>query len=222
MQHNSDSHPSEQTAENTSERGSRRQDDSQIHQGMGLGESHQMASDVTAPQLTLMSVISVLVLLAGILWSASYANLSISANDVRGAIMPPGMILTNDTPADAMRDMAAVNPNSVSYTAPADARGDQVLVSQVENGVKVFNLDASVIKWNILPDEQVMAYAFNRQVPGPRTRITQGDRVRFNVTNQPLTGVDNRALARSDRAKRDGWTGEHYPATDCAGQELQL
>lgn len=183
MQHNSDSHPSEQTAGRTSEQGSRRQDDSQMHQEMGHGGTHQMASDVTTPQLTLMSIVSVLVLLAGILWSASYANLSISANDVRGAVMPPGMILTNDTPAEAMRDMAAVDPNSVSFTAPADARGDQALDPQIENGVKVFNLDASVIKWNILPDEQVMAYAFNHQVPGPRIRITQGDRVRINVTN---------------------------------------
>jgi manganese oxidase len=40
-----------------------------------------------------------------------------------------------------------------------------------------------VIEWNILSDEQVMAYAFNRQVPGPRIRVTQGDHVRINVTN---------------------------------------
>jgi len=29
----------------------------------------------------------------------------------------------------------------------------------------------------------VLAYAFNHQVPGPRIRITEGDRVRINVTN---------------------------------------
>ena len=28
-----------------------------------------------------------------------------------------------------------------------------------------------------------MAYAFNQQVPGPRIRVTEGDRVRINVTN---------------------------------------
>jgi FtsP/CotA-like multicopper oxidase with cupredoxin domain len=50
--------------------------------------------------------------------------------------------------------------------------------------VKEFDLEVSVIKWNILPYKQVMAYAFNRQVPGPRIRVTQGDRVRFNVTNR--------------------------------------
>ena len=79
--------------------------------------------------------------------------------------------------------MAAVNPRAVAYTAPAEAHGDQLLELRIENGVKVFELDTSVIKWNILPYEQVMAYTFNRQVPGPRIRLTEGDRVRINVKN---------------------------------------
>ncbi len=41
-----------------------------------------------------------------------------------------------------------------------------------------------MIEWNILPYERVMAYAFNRQVPRPRIALTDGDRVRFNVTNR--------------------------------------
>jgi FtsP/CotA-like multicopper oxidase with cupredoxin domain len=52
-----------------------------------------------------------------------------------------------------------------------------------KGGTKVFDLTASVIGWNILPDQQVEAYAFNRQVPGPRIRVTEGDHVRINVTN---------------------------------------
>jgi FtsP/CotA-like multicopper oxidase with cupredoxin domain len=49
--------------------------------------------------------------------------------------------------------------------------------------VKVFDLDASVIRWNILPRVQVDAYAINRQVPGPRLELTEGDHVRINFTN---------------------------------------
>ncbi|KPV54960.1 copper oxidase, partial [Kouleothrix aurantiaca] len=137
----------------------------------------------TRAQIAAVSFLSVLALTAALIFSASYANLRLSARDVGGAIMPPGMIMTYDTPGQSMRDMAAVDPRTVSYTAPADARGDQMLEPRVENGVKVFDLDVSVIKWNILPYEQVMAYAFNRQVPGPRIRVTEGDRVRINVTN---------------------------------------
>jgi FtsP/CotA-like multicopper oxidase with cupredoxin domain len=79
--------------------------------------------------------------------------------------------------------MSAVNPREVTFTASADAQGDQLLVPRMEGNVKIFDLDVSVIRWNILPYEQVMAYAFNRQVPGPRIRITEGDRIRINVTN---------------------------------------
>jgi FtsP/CotA-like multicopper oxidase with cupredoxin domain len=82
-----------------------------------------------------------------------------------------------------MRDMRAVHPRFVSYVAPADARGDQPLAPKLERGVKVFDLEASVIRWTILPGVTVEAYAFNRQVPGPRIRVTEGDRVRINVTN---------------------------------------
>ena len=50
--------------------------------------------------------------------------------------------------------------------------------------MKVYDLETSVIEWRILPSERVMAYAFNRQVPGPRITLTKGDRVHFNVTNR--------------------------------------
>ncbi|MFC3859953.1 multicopper oxidase family protein [Deinococcus antarcticus] len=98
-------------------------------------------------------------------------------------VMPPGMIMTPDQSMEAMQDMAAVDLSKVTYTAPANARGDQTLQPKIVNGVKVFNLETSLINWNILPGVQVAAYAVNKQVPGPRLRITQGDRVRFVVRN---------------------------------------
>lgn len=106
-----------------------------------------------------------------------------SVTQMNGLVMPPGMIMTSDNSPEAMRDMAAVDLSKITYTAPADAKGDQPLQPRVENGVKVFDMDVSLIKWNILPNKQVAAYAFNRQVPGPRIRVTEGDRVRINVKN---------------------------------------
>jgi FtsP/CotA-like multicopper oxidase with cupredoxin domain len=144
---------------------------------------HVMGGDVTRPQIAAVSVLTLLALIAGLLWSANYGNLTLGVHDVAGAVMAPGMIMTRDTPGESMRDMAAVDPDTIRYTAPADARGDQELVPRIEDGVKVFDLETSVIEWNILPDEPVMAYAFNHQVPGPRIRVTEGDRVRINVTN---------------------------------------
>jgi len=149
----------------------------------GQHANMNMQPTATGPQIFIVGLISVMALAASLIFSALNVNLNTSAKDVEGVIMPPGMIQSWDTPPQSMKDMAAVDLRKVSYTAPAEARGDQPLMPRLENGVKVFDLDVSVIKWNILPYEQVAAYAYNRQVPGPRIRITQGDQVRFNVTN---------------------------------------
>ena len=138
---------------------------------------------VTRAQLVAMTVCSFLVLIAGLYAPATRYNLSLSAEQVGRAIMPPGMINTPETSADAMRDMAAVDPRLVSWRAPADARGDRPLAPRMEGDVKVFDLDASVIQWNILAWKTVTAYAINRQVPGPRLELTDGDHVRINFTN---------------------------------------
>lgn len=138
---------------------------------------------VTRPQLAAVTLSTGLMLLAGMTFPSLFVNMRLSARDVGGAIMPPGMVMGWDTPAEAMRDMSAIHPRQVSFTAPAAAQGDQVLAPRIEGGVKVFDLDASVVRWNILPDVQVEGYAFNRQIPGPRLRVTEGDRVRIRVTN---------------------------------------
>lgn len=110
-------------------------------------------------------------------------NLGLSARDVGGSIMPPGMINTFDLPGKAMKDMAAVKPRQVVYTAAPDARGDKILEPRIESGVKVFDIKAEIIRWNILPEVAVEAYAYNRQVPGPRLQVTEGDHVRINFRN---------------------------------------
>jgi manganese oxidase len=146
-------------------------------------DMHDMKPNVTRPQLAVVGLLTVLALVASVLVPAMFVNLTYSAEEVGGAVMPPGMVMSRDTPAAAMREMSAVDPGEVSYDAPAGARGDSALEPRIEGGVKVFDLDVSVIEWNILPDQSVEAYAFNRQVPGPRIRVTEGDRVRINVKN---------------------------------------
>jgi len=145
---------------------------------------HTMAPETTGPQLATVTGITILFLVTGMVMPALFVNLRLGARDVGSSIMPPGMVMTWDTPAAAMRDMSAVHPRYVSYIADAEARGDMPLTPRLDNGVKVFDLEASVIKWTILPGVTVEAYAFNRQVPGPRIRVTDGDRVRINVTNR--------------------------------------
>jgi FtsP/CotA-like multicopper oxidase with cupredoxin domain len=115
--------------------------------------------------------------------AAMPAGMSTGVTQMNGLTMPPGMIMTPDMTMQQLQDMAAVDASKVTYTAPADARGDQALQPTVVVGVKTFDLEASIVQWNILPNVQVAAYAFNRQVPGPRIRLTEGEKVRINVKN---------------------------------------
>ncbi len=143
----------------------------------------EMASDATATQQLALGGVSLVALLVGALAPANWVNLTLSARDVGGAIMPPGMIMDRDTPADAMRDMAAANPNDITASYGLNVRGDRELPFRMDGAVKVFDLTPSVIRWTILPGITVDAYAYNGQIPGPRIHIRQGDRVRINVHN---------------------------------------
>jgi FtsP/CotA-like multicopper oxidase with cupredoxin domain len=154
------------------------------HASQGHGGGHRMESDATVPQLAAMSGVTLLMLVTGMIWPGFSVNLRLSAHDVGGTIMPPGMIMPFETPAEAMREMTAVHPRKISYLASEGARGDQALEPRVENGIKIFDIEASVIRWQILPDVAVDAYAFNHQIPGPRLTVTEGDRVRINVQNR--------------------------------------
>ncbi|MDQ6801560.1 MAG: multicopper oxidase domain-containing protein [Acidobacteriota bacterium] len=138
---------------------------------------------VTGTQLAAVCGVSMLTLVIGLIAPANWLNLRLSARDVGGAIMPPGMIMDRDTPAEAMRDMSAVDPRQVTARYGLEVQGARNLEPQIENGVKVFTLATSVIRWTILPGTTVDAYAFNGQVPGPTIRFQEGDHVRIDVIN---------------------------------------
>ena len=159
-----------------------------VHPTHGHAQGHDShtadpATALTRPQLASITAFTLFMLVAGISVPAAFVNVRVSAEEVRGTVMPPGMIMTPETPADAMRDMAAADPRLATYTASASERGDRVLQPRIENGVKVFDMDASIIRWNILPYRRVTAYAVNKQVPGPRLELSEGDRVRINFVN---------------------------------------
>jgi FtsP/CotA-like multicopper oxidase with cupredoxin domain len=154
------------------------------------GEHHPASHEdapafvVTRTQVATMAGVSLVALAIGMVAPANFVNLTLSARDVGGRIMPPGMVMDRDTPAAAMRDMSAVHPRHVKATYGIEARGDRELAPRIQDGVKVFDLEASVVRWRILPGTEVAAFAFNGQIPGPRLRFKQGDRVRINVTNR--------------------------------------
>jgi len=145
---------------------------------------HKMETDSTIPQIGALAGVSLVALLLGMAGPANWINLNLSAHEVGGLIMPPGMRMDRDTPADAMRDMSFADPRHSTASYSVDRKGDQELAPRIENGVKVFDLTAAPVRWSILPGVAVDAYSYNGQVPGPRLRIRQGDRVRINLLNQ--------------------------------------
>ena len=73
---------------------------------------------------------------------------------------------------------------------PADDRpeitgvkGLQPLAYEMDGDVKVFRLKAEKIRWETKEGTLVDAMAYNRMIPGPVIRATEGERVRIIVTN---------------------------------------
>ena len=77
--------------------------------------------------------------------------------------------------------MAGMNGQMPSHAseAPTATRGNQPLEPKIVDGVKVFELTASAVQWEVTPGEFVDAYAYNGMVPGPLLRVTEGDTIRI-------------------------------------------
>jgi manganese oxidase len=167
---------------------SKKKHEDKTQQGHGKhpdhSHGHGMQTDATTPQIAALGAVSLLALCIGMIAPANWVNMRLSAHDVGGLIMPPGMAMFRDTPADAMRDMSYANPRYATASYGLDVRGDQDLPYREDNGVKVFELAPAPIRWTILPGVTVDAFAYNGQIPGPRIHIKQGDRVRINVRNK--------------------------------------
>jgi FtsP/CotA-like multicopper oxidase with cupredoxin domain len=92
----------------------------------------------------------------------------------------PGAMMAHNPEAAHM-----MQPITAPKIEPASAdQGGQPLNFRLENGVKVFELTAKVVKWKILDGVEVTAYTYNGTVPGPLIRVTEGDAVRVILKNE--------------------------------------
>jgi manganese oxidase len=84
--------------------------------------------------------------------------------------------------AQAMDDMHEKGVKA--FPAPTEGKGNQLFAPRLDGSVKVYDLTAEEIQWEVEPGRKVKAWAYNGQVPGPQIRVREGDRVRVNLTNK--------------------------------------
>lgn len=131
-----------------------------------------------------------------------------------GAAIAPTALVQHQTGAEAAavvpsHDMAGMGSTSTAATASSNQQtmtademdamheagvkafpaktaglGGQPLTPVMDGDVKVFSLIAQVVQWEYLPGKFAEAFAYNGVVPGPEIRVTEGDKVRFIVSNQ--------------------------------------
>lgn len=68
--------------------------------------------------------------------------------------------------------------------APFEAPDLDKLPYKMVGGVKEFQLVPMAVKREFLPGYEMNVYGYNGSMPGPTIEVTQGDRVRFVVTNE--------------------------------------
>jgi FtsP/CotA-like multicopper oxidase with cupredoxin domain len=71
-----------------------------------------------------------------------------------------------------------------AFPAKTAGKGNQPMEPRIVGGVKVYELTAEEIEWEVEPGRMVKAWDYNRQVPGPQIRVREGDRVRVILHNQ--------------------------------------
>jgi manganese oxidase len=116
----------------------------------------------------------------------------LGCSDTKNATAQPAPPTTNPTPPAAALtarqqadQMDAMHEKGIkAFPAKTAGKGNQLLAPRMVGGVKVFDITASEISWEVEPGRSAKAWAYNGQVPGPQIRVREGDRVRMVVKNE--------------------------------------
>ncbi len=115
--------------------------------------------------------------IAGHAESGMKATLSIS--DANTSITPTTAVMTPAQMDKAMEEVA------LKFPAKTTGVGNQELSPKVgTDGVKEFDLIASIIDWEVEPGVVVKGWAYNGQIPGPVMHANVGDKIRIVLKNQ--------------------------------------
>lgn len=99
---------------------------------------------------------------------------------------------THSAPAMSPQEMVKHDMEVTgSFPAKTKGVGGTDLDFRLEDGVKVFEVTADEIEWEVAPGEIKQGFAYNGMIPGPTIRAELGDRVRIvlhnELDNEPTT-----------------------------------
>jgi len=126
------------------------------------------------------------------------ADASASGSAASGSTGMAGMDMSATASAD---DYAAMDKKMTEGMAAGLATfvkgdatkgvGNQKLAPTIEaDGTKTFNLEASIIDWEVSPGKTVKAWAYNGMVPGPWIRTEPNDKVKVVIKNSLPVSTD--------------------------------
>ena len=116
--------------------------------------------------------------------SAAAAKPSMAQAGATGGTMGAHDTVKNASVASASDAMDAMHEKGIkAFPAKTEGKGNQVLAPRLEKGIKVYDLTAKVVQWEVEPGRRVEAWTYNGVIPGPQIRVREGDRVRLNLKN---------------------------------------
>lgn len=112
------------------------------------------------------------------------AKTSMDSDHSGGAMAPHPATPVVNTAANADAMDAMHEKGIKAFPAKTTGKGGLPLAPRMDGNVKVFELTAREIDWEVEPGRKVKAYAYNDMVPGPQIRVREGDRVRVVLKNE--------------------------------------
>ena len=100
-------------------------------------------------------------------------------------VMASGEVMNSMTAMSWQEMDAKMAEVALKFPAKTEGLGNSELSPIIsEDGYKVFNLTASIIKWEVEQGKFVEGWAYNGQIPGPILRASVGDKIRIVLKNE--------------------------------------
>lgn len=134
-----------------------------------------------------LAVLGVLGVLAGLALASLQFGYPVRLRGPSGTEYDPDTVPREgqQLPVDIWREIDRAHRERVeAFPARTRGKGLQPLPYRMDGGVKVFELTAAPVRWEVEPGIWREAWAYNGQVPGPVIRVVEGDRVRVILHNR--------------------------------------